>query len=115
MNITEIEQKENPLFARKAIKAEVRFEGPTPSRIDIAKAIAAKTGAHEDCIVVKKISTAFGKNGTTVYGFIYESAEKKNIESKYMLIRHLPKDKRKEEREKISSAKKAKKKGKKSK
>ena len=103
MEIKNIDKKENKLLNRTEIIAEVHHsKGPTPKRLDLKRQIAAKVGANEDLLVIKKIEPTFGSK-TLVYANVYPSVEELNkIEQKHIQKR-LEKAKKKLE----SKAKKA--------
>ncbi len=81
-NITNLEEKENPLFKRREIKFTINSE-VAPSYADIRKIISKKVSTSEENIRIKKILGTFGSNNFTVSANIYESEQDKlNIEGK---------------------------------
>ena len=73
LNITK--QEKQALLARTEITAEISFEGPTPSRYEIVKAITKKLKLKQDLTVVKHIYTNFGSNKADVEVYAYNDSE----------------------------------------
>lgn len=77
-----IEEKQNPLFARKEIILEVKNE-VVPSYAEVEKIISEKFSAQPEAIKIRKIDAKFGSNVFTVYANVYSSKEDKdNTETK---------------------------------
>lgn len=72
-----VHEKENVLLHRKEVEATVTFDKATPSNADVAKELAAKSGATEDVVVMKKIDGGFGNHTAKVKAYVYASAEHK--------------------------------------
>jgi ribosomal protein S24E len=60
MELTIIEEKENPFFKRKDLKIRLKQTGPTPSKAEIVKELAAKYGVDESQVQIDYI---FSKRG----------------------------------------------------
>lgn len=61
MEISIIEEKENPFFKRKDLKVRVRHPGgPTPAKADIVKELAAKYGVSEPQVQIDYIFSQRG-------------------------------------------------------
>ncbi|MBD3248599.1 hypothetical protein GF336_00960 [Candidatus Woesearchaeota archaeon] len=96
------DQTENNLLSRKEIIAEMIFEGPTPSKQDVAKKIAESLKSDAENIVVKHIYTEFGKPKASILAYVYNSKkDREEIETKHK------KQREKEEAEKKKAAEEA--------
>lgn len=71
-----INQKENILFNRKEIRAEIESE-MTPKKQDVEKFLSEKFGIPNENIEVKKISGKFGSKNFEIMAFVYDSKELK--------------------------------------
>ncbi|HIH38759.1 hypothetical protein J4460_03205 [Candidatus Woesearchaeota archaeon] len=98
MTIVIIERKENKLLKRKELKATVKDQTTTPSRVSIIQALAKSEKAKPECIIIKSISTLYGSRAATIELFIYDSAESlQRIESIHKKSKkHAPEEKKKE-------------------
>jgi small subunit ribosomal protein S24e len=76
MNVNVISKTDNAVLERKEIQAEVSFDGPTPSREDIRKAICAKVGSNPDLTVLREVNNSFGKQSVNVVAHAYSDKEK---------------------------------------
>lgn len=76
------EEKQNPLFSRNEVIAEVKTES-VPSRIDVEKLVSEKLKAPIENIKIERIKGKFGTNVFTINILIYDSLEaKEDIEPK---------------------------------
>lgn len=71
MNVNVISKSDNAVLERKEIEAEVSFDGPTPSREEMRKAICAKVGANPDLTVLREVNSSFGKQSVKVVAHAY--------------------------------------------
>lgn len=80
MDLTITKQTENPLLSRKEVQAKIVFEGATPNRVDVQKALAKSIKADEKMVIVQTIQTSFGHSNATVVAHAYsdENAMKAN-------------------------------------
>ena len=78
MDLKIIEQKENPLFKRKEVLAEMNFDS-APSKENARNLVSEKFSASPEKTEIKKISGKFGSHRFFIRAFIYESEEEKNI------------------------------------
>ncbi len=69
-----LEEKENPLFNRKEIKASIEAT-VTPSHADVKKLICEKFSSQIEKIKIKKISGKFGSRTSIITANIYDSKE----------------------------------------
>lgn len=80
-------ERQNPLFGRREITAEMRAEGATPERKKVLKLLAEKLGAAEDCIVLEKIEHRYGTRSAKILASVYETAELANKEPAWKFAR----------------------------
>lgn len=93
MNINIESKKENALLSRTEIKADLTYEGVTPSRIELKKKITAILGAKEELVVIKKIEVAYGFQKAVVTAYVYKTKQELDkLEPAYILKRGLPKE-----------------------
>lgn len=94
-----IEKKEaNPLLKRIDVTSRVAFQGATPSKKDVIKAVAKAAGAKEELIVVKEIKTAFGSQVAIVTAHVYNDRETlEKLEHTSMLKKQSGKETKKED------------------
>ncbi len=78
MEIKILEEKNNPLFGRKEMKATVESE-INPSRLQILELISKKFSSPAENIKIKKIKGNFGKKIFSIEANIYSSEKEKNI------------------------------------
>jgi len=109
MQIDIKEKKEMPLLSRMNVRAELSYDGATPSRTEIKKLIASNIGADEKLLVIKKVETAYGARKAGVEGHVYKNEEDmKKTEKEYLLKRDVKEKKEKkpaEAKEKKEEAK----------
>jgi ribosomal protein S24E len=66
-------EKRNDLFGRKEITAIASTEkGATPSRAELTKALAQKTGKAEDHIEIETINQKFGKQEAEIVAKVWD-------------------------------------------
>lgn len=107
-----ISVKENKLLRRKEITFEINHLGAgTPDRMEVKAKLAAMQTANAELTFIKKMTPVFGlpilKGIATIYD---EEAVAKRLESAYMQIRNMAKDKRDAARKALKKGKKKKKK-----
>ncbi|MEX2017493.1 MAG: hypothetical protein WD876_03395 [Candidatus Pacearchaeota archaeon] len=77
-----ISEKENSLFSRKEIVAEIIGES-TPKKTEVETLLAQKFSSIPDAIKIDRILSKFGSNNFVIHAKIYNSKEEKeNIEPK---------------------------------
>lgn len=76
MELKIIEEKQNPLFNRKEISAEISAD-VTPNKQEVKKLIAEKLKTHPETIIIKNILGKFGSKEFTINAHIYNSVEDK--------------------------------------
>lgn len=72
-----LEEKQNPLFPRKEILAELESE-TSPQESEVIEALATLTKSVPESIKIRNILGKFGTNLFKVNAFIYSSPEDKN-------------------------------------
>ena len=72
-----ITQKENPLFRRKEIVAEM-IVSSSPKTEDVEKIISEKISIPVECVKIKKIRGNFGTSLFNILAFAYDSKEDKD-------------------------------------
>lgn len=89
MKITIDNKEDSPLLSRTKIAGEMVYEGPTPSRSQVAEAISRQVSADKSLVVVHRIDTSFGFGTAKISAVVYKDAESlKKLEDEYMVKRH---------------------------
>jgi len=108
MNVNIVSTNDNKLLDRKEVAAEIAFDGPTPKRAELKQAIGGKLGANPELMVLREVSSAFGRKMVRVLAHVYATKEALLVtEPKHIKIREGLLQK--EEKKKAEPAKKAKK------
>ena len=76
MNVNLISTTENKLLDRKEIEAEVSFDGATPKRAELKDAICQKVAANPELVILRKVSSSFGRKAVKVVAHAYSAKEK---------------------------------------
>ncbi|MCI0504082.1 hypothetical protein L0Y65_05225 [Candidatus Micrarchaeota archaeon] len=76
MNVNLISTTENRLLERKEVAAEVIFDGATPKRAEIKDAVCQKIAANPELVVLRKVSSSFGRKAVKVIVHAYSAKEK---------------------------------------
>ena len=103
----EIQKKqETPLLSRMRVTALLQYEGATPSRMDLRKALADKLKVDKELVVIKHIFTKFGHSKAKIIAHVYDLKDAvEKLEMEGLLIKHLSKEEQKkikEERQKAA-------------
>jgi ribosomal protein S24E len=69
------EKKENEMFSRQEVTAEVRFTGVTPSRKELTAEIAKKLSAKPELVSVQGARQLFGAKTLRVTAHVYKTEE----------------------------------------
>jgi small subunit ribosomal protein S24e len=89
MDVTILDEEENPLLHRTDVQFEVVHEEETPSRLSVRDSLAAKLNKDSSEVVVHSLDTKFGMRRTVGYAKVYESPEHaRDVEQEYMLDRN---------------------------
>lgn len=88
MQIEITSEKNHPLFNRVEIAFVATDVKATPSRKDIVEKIASKKGVDAGCVVIEKLSPAFGSASAKGVCRIYPTAaDAEKMESKHLITR----------------------------
>ena len=80
---------ERPILKRTDYKVRVAYEGATPKRTDLRDKIASSLKAPVDHVVVRKITTEFGKMAVIVEASVYADATTLDkMEPRHIKVRH---------------------------
>lgn len=97
MNVEILEKREQPLLERQVVKAAITFEGTTPSRKEMLAALAGQLKAKEEQLVLKTVSSAFGRTKAVATVHLYTSRKQaEKFEPRYRLDRGKPKEEKPE-------------------
>jgi small subunit ribosomal protein S24e len=89
MDVTIIEEDENPMLHRTDVRFEVTHDEATPSRLSVRDSLAAKLNKDAEEVVVRKLDTKFGMRKTVGAAKVYESPEDAiDVEQTHMLDRN---------------------------
>ncbi len=89
MEVTIIEEEENPMLHRTDVRFEVTHDEATPSRLSVRDSLAAKLNKDADEVVIHALDTKFGMRKTVGYAKVYETPEDaRDVEQEYMLERN---------------------------
>lgn len=79
-------QSKVPLLSRERVTGIVHFEGVTPSRLEVKKAVAEKIKTKEEHVVVRHIYQRYGAQRAKVIAHIYQDeAMMKRLEAAGLL------------------------------
>jgi len=86
--------KRNELLSRREVRFTLRYEGATPSRMQIIGKVCALMNVKEQQVVLDSLNTIFGKMELTGDVRIYDSEEgRKKTERTHLMTRGMPKPK----------------------
>ncbi len=89
MDVNVQQKLERPILKRTDYKVRVAYEGATPKRTDLLEKIAHALKAPADHVVVRKISTEFGKMAVMIEASVYADATTLDkMEPRYIKVRH---------------------------
>ena len=89
MDITILEEEENPMLHRKDVRFEMTHDDATPERLSVRDSLAAKLNKDSKEVVVRELDTKFGMRKTIGHAKVYESPEvARDVEHDYMLERN---------------------------
>jgi small subunit ribosomal protein S24e len=75
MNVDIVSTIDNKLLERREIRAEVSFDAATPKRAELKQAICGKVGANPELMVLREVSSKFGRKSVSVTAHLYPSKE----------------------------------------
>lgn len=73
-----VQKHEQPLLSRTWLTGSVAFDSVTPSNKSLANDIASSLKVDASLVVLKKISTAYGKKEASWSAVVYSNAKAKN-------------------------------------
>ncbi|WNY28141.1 hypothetical protein MmiEs2_03230 [Methanimicrococcus stummii] len=89
MEIKIVNDLDNKLLNRKELDFTVEYEGPTPSRADVRKKLAALLNKDVDLVLVQRMESEYGHQFAKGYAKVYESADRmKQVEPEHVLLRN---------------------------
>jgi small subunit ribosomal protein S24e len=89
MEITILEEEENPMLHRTDVRFRVSHAEETPDRLGVRDSLAARLGKDADEVVIRKLDTKFGMRKTIGEAKVYESAaHAEDVEQDHMLERN---------------------------
>ena len=89
MEITVVDQEENPMLHRTDVTFRVSHVEATPDRLAVRDSLAARLNKDADEVVIRALDTKFGMRTTYGEAKVYESpAFAQDVEQDYMLERN---------------------------
>ena len=86
--------KRNELLSRREIQFTLKYDGATPSRMQIIGKLCALLNIKEHQITLDTLHSSFGKTEITGSARIYDSEESRNkTEHPHLSVRGMPKPK----------------------
>jgi small subunit ribosomal protein S24e len=86
--------KRNELLSRQEVRFTLRFDGATPSRMQIIGKVCAILNVKEQQVVLDSLKSSFGKMELAGVARIYDSEEgRKKTERAHLMARGMPKPK----------------------
>jgi len=94
MEIEVTRDSRNELLGRREVDFALRFEGPTPSRMQVLAKLAAMLNAKENQLALDTLKMSFGMTSCTGKARVYDTEEGRNkTERQFLLKRGFPKPK----------------------
>lgn len=89
MDITILEEEENPMLHRTDVRFEMTHEDATPERLSVRDSLAAKLNKDSKEVVVRELDTKFGMRKTIGHAKVYDSPDvARDVEQDHMLERN---------------------------
>jgi small subunit ribosomal protein S24e len=86
--------KRNELLSRREVRFTLRYDGATPSRMQIIGKICALLNVKDQQVVLDSLKSRYGRMELTGEARIYDSEEvKKKTERAHLMTRGMPKPK----------------------
>ena len=86
--------KRNELLSRREIKFTLKYDGATPSRMQITGKLCALLNVKEPFVVLDTLHSSFGKTQINGSARVYDTEDyKKKTERPYLSARGMPKPK----------------------
>ena len=84
--------KRNELLSRREVQFNLKYDGATPSRMQIIGKLCALLNVKENQITLDTLHSSFGKAEATASARIYDTEEGRNkTERPYLAARGMPK------------------------
>lgn len=97
MDVNVQHKEEKPLLHRTDVRARVAYEGATPQRAQLRDKLAHELKAQAPHVIVRRVTTEFGKQAVIVEASVYKTAEALELfEPKHMKKRHGAEEKKEE-------------------
>ncbi|GAB6284479.1 MAG: 30S ribosomal protein S24e [Methanoregula sp.] len=94
MDVTIESDKRNELLSRREVEFTLKYEGATPSRMQITGKLCALLNVKESLVVLDSLHSSFGMTQVTGTARIYDTEDgKKTTERPYLSARGMPKPK----------------------
>lgn len=71
MDLTITNKRDNPLLSRTHVQANIIFEGSTPNRKEVQKALAKSMKAESKMVIIQTIQTSFGHSKASLVAHVY--------------------------------------------
>ena len=95
MNVKLIKKRDEPLFSRTYLDAEIDFGTATPSRNDVKQSIASASSSTPNLVAVHRIEQKFVNKKARVKAYVYKDENSlKEIEISAILERGTKKEKK---------------------
>jgi ribosomal protein S24E len=92
MEVKILSKKNNALFNRIELVAEVTGFNATPSRKEVSELLCTALKCEANRLVIREVHQPFGSKKVTVTASVYDSIEKaKEFEREYIFKRGVPK------------------------
>jgi len=89
MELTIVNERENPLFNRRELEVKVIHDGGTPKVSEVRDKLSALKSFKMDSFVVRSIETGYGKEESIAKIYVYKDSKTlMNVEQKYILKRN---------------------------
>ena len=97
MDFEIVSDKRNELLSRREVQFNLRYEGATPSRMQIIGKLCALLNVKEQQVTLDTLHSSFGKTEIRGSARIYDSEEgRSKTERSYLAARGMPKPKEEE-------------------
>lgn len=84
----------NELLSRREVDFALRFDGATPSRMQVIGKLAATLNVNEKLVVLDSLKTGFGRTELSGTARVYDTEEQKTkTERAFLMTRGVPKPK----------------------
>jgi small subunit ribosomal protein S24e len=94
MDFEIISDKRNELLSRREVQFNLRYEGATPSRMQIIGKLCALLNVKEHQVTLDTLHSSFGRTEISGSARIYDSEEERSkTERSYLATRGMPKPK----------------------